>query len=270
MNSSQIREHLPTGVPTETDPPPVLRTRPNMKSIVNHSSALLLIPALTFWCTSPALAATSTIVLESNQSPLDGSMRDGGSGIGGGEIKVLPFTSGTSWLELTSMELGLVRLNSANSPVPDGNYQINFNLYSASNTGEPQTLLYSTSFTPYITAVSTWFTLPISYTLSPSTSYAFGLTAPTVGTANWVKWSNTSNSLWPPIGSQGYAGIGVTNAGFTFWYDTTNSSWSWISSASDNAFRLNAVPETSAGILPGLGLGLAAVGILRLRRRWNH
>ncbi len=241
-----------------------------MKPILRHDPALLLIPILTFWCTSSALAATGTIVLESNQSPLDGSMRDGGSGIGGGEIKVLPFTSGTSGLELTAVELGLVRLNSANSPVPDGNYQINFNLYSASNTGEPQSLLYSTSFTPYITAVSTWFTLPISYTLSPSTSYAFGLTAPTVGTDKWVKWSNTTNSLWPPIGSHGYAGIGVTNAGFVYWYNPTNSSRSWVSSSSDNAFRLYAIPETSAGVLPGLGLGLAAIGVHRLRRRWDR
>ena len=243
-----------------------------MKLIVNHSSALLLIPALTFWCSSPALAATGTIVLESNQSPLDGSMKDGGSAIGDGEIKVLPFTSGTSALDLTLVELGLVRLDSVARPVPDGYYQINFNLYSASNTGEPQSLLYSTSFTPYITALPTWFTFPISYTLSPSTSYAFGLNAPTVGTNSWVKWSNTTNSLWPPIGSQGYAGIGITNAGFLYTMVSSNT-WGWVSSASDNAFRLYAVsgvPETSAGILPGFGLGLAAVGILRLRRRWDR
>jgi len=70
-------------------------------------------------------------------------------------------------LELTSVELGLLHTQVVQFvEVPDGNYQINFNLYSASNTGAPQSLLYSTSFTPYLTAVSTWFTLPISYTLT--------------------------------------------------------------------------------------------------------
>ncbi|MBM3900619.1 MAG: hypothetical protein FJ379_00785 [Verrucomicrobia bacterium] len=152
--------------------------------------------------------------------------------------------------------------------VPDGNYQINFNLYSASNTGAPQSLLYSTSFTPYLTAVSTWFTLPISYTLTPSTSYAFGLTAPGVGTNTWVKWSNTSNSIWPPIGFQGYAGIGITDSGSSYSYDGTN--WSWVSVTANNAFKLYAVqtiPESRGAVLSDLGL--AAFGLYQLRRRRN-
>ncbi|MFM7818509.1 MAG: hypothetical protein ACKPGI_16290, partial [Verrucomicrobiota bacterium] len=48
-------------------------------------------------------------------------------------------------------------------------------------------------------------------------------------------------------------------------YDGTN--WSWVSVTADNAFRLYAVPEIPLGALSGLGL--AAFGLYRLRRRWT-
>lgn len=239
-----------------------------MKPTLKHPPTLLLIPILTAWCAGSALAATPELVMESNQSPLDGSMKNGGSAIGDVYVKAVSFTSGTSALELVSVDLGLLR-NSNPTIAVDGNYQINFNLYSASATGEPQTLLYTTSFTPYLTGVSAWFSLPISYTLSASTPYAFGLVAPTAASAITVKWANTTNSIWPPLTSHGYAGIGVTNGGFALTEDT-NGVLYWQASVSDNAFRLYAVPETSAGLLPGLGLGLAAVGVHQLRRRRNR
>jgi len=81
----------------------MLRSGPPPKRPPNPRSSLLLIPVLASLCTSSALGATGSIVLESNQNPLDGSLRNGGSPIGNGDIKVLPFTSGTSGLELTSV-----------------------------------------------------------------------------------------------------------------------------------------------------------------------
>ena len=211
-------------------------------------SLMLLAPGL-------ASAAVSTLVLQSDQNPLDGSLRNGGSGIAAGEIKTLPFTSGTSFLELTSVELGLIASTA-------GSHQISFQLYSATSTGEPQTLLYSTTFTPTLTTLSAWYSLPISYTLNPSTTYAFGFAASSSllpDTA--VKWSNTTNSVNPPLAYQGFGTIGTN--GFVF----SSIQNLWIQAAADNSFRLYAVPETPAGALSGLGL--VAIGAYRFRRRLN-
>ncbi len=234
-----------------------------MKPILRHDPTLLLIPILTFWCTSSALAATGSIVLESNQSSTPGSLRNGGSPIGDGDIKALPFTSGTGALDLTLVELGLVTSSAATA----GTYQVNFNLYSASATGVPQTLLYTASFTPSITSISAWYSLPISYSLTPSTAYAFGFEAIGASVNTDVKWSNTASpSLWPPLASNGYSGLGSDAYG----YDLVGAGRVWTAKPTDNAFRLYAVPETTAGVLPGLGFGLATFGVLRLRRRRNQ
>lgn len=234
-----------------------------MKPLLRHDPTRLLIPILTFWCTSSALAATGSIVLESNQSSTPGSLRNGGTPIGFGDIKALPFTSGTGALDLTFVEVGLVTSSAATA----GTYQVNFNLYSASATGVPQTLLYTTSFTPSITATAAWFSLPVSYSLTPSTPYAFGFEALGASVKTDVKWANTAlPSIWPPLASDGYSGLGSNG----YAYEIVGVGRIWNAGSADNAFRLYAVPEATAGVLPGLGFGLATFGVLRLRRRRNQ
>ena len=225
----------------------------------------LLVPLLL--CCLPG-ATRGAVVLESNQTPLDGALRNGGSGIGGGYIRVLPFVSGTSELQLAAVDVALLAANA-------GSHQIEFRLYAANNAGDPgmptpgtlPTPLYTASFTPTLTTTSAWYRLALDYTLTASTSYAFGFVVPgpastaTVADAPLVKWSNTLNSAWPPVGSYGYAGIGTDRLTSGYVWDGS----SWVSNCADNGFRLYSVPEV-ASKLPFF-LGLWAVGALQGRRR---
>ncbi|MFZ9855576.1 MAG: hypothetical protein ACO3I0_10710 [Limisphaerales bacterium] len=147
-----------------------------------------------------------------------------------------------------------------------GTFQVDFQLYSTTASGAPQTLLYSTSFNPSLTTSSTWYSLPISYTLNPSTTYAFGFSAPITGSASQVKWVNTL--VWQPstgsnVGYEGFSPYGADG----YYFDNTTSLWT-ATGANNNAFRLYAVPETPAGALSGLGL--AGFGVYQLRLRWNR
>jgi|GEM_PF-1335344 len=214
-------------------------------------------------------ASSGAVVLESNQTPLDGSLRNGGSGIGGGFIKVLPFVSGTSELQLAAVDVALLAATA-------GSHQIEFRIYAANSAGEPvtpisgtlPTPLYTASFTPTLTTTSAWYRLALDYTLTASTSYAFGFVVPGSASAlldgpmaSTVKWSNTLNSAWPPLGSDGYAGVGSDRLRNGYAWNAV----SWESSSADNGFRLYSVPE-AASKLPFL-LGLGAVGALQWRRR---
>lgn len=211
-------------------------------------------------------ATWGAVVLESNQTPLDGALRNGGSGIGGGYIKVLPFVSGTSELQLAAVDVALLAASA-------GSQQIEFRIYAANSAGDPltptpgtlPTPLYTASFTPTLATTSAWYRLALNYTLAASTPYAFGFVVPgpasTSADAFLVKWSNTVNSAWPPVGSYGYAGIGTDRL-------TSGYSWdgsSWVSNSADNGFRLYSVPEVASKLPFFLGLG--AVGALQWRRR---
>lgn len=216
-------------------------------------------------CGLPALSR-GAVVLESNQTPLDGSLRNGGSAIGGGFIKVLPFVSGTSELQLAAVDVALLAATA-------GSHQIEFRIYAANSAGEPvtpnpgtlPTPLYTASFTPTLTTTSAWYRLALDYTLTASTYYAFGFGVPgpatTLPDSLTVKWSNTLNSAWPPLGSYGYAGVGSDR--LTSGYAWNGSSWQ--ASSADNGFRLYAVPEAASKLSFLLGLG--AVGALQWRRR---
>jgi hypothetical protein len=220
-----------------------------------------------------AAVARGGIVLESNQSPLDGSLLSGGSGISGGAIKVLPFLAGTSGLQLSAVEVGLKAASA-------GSYQVEFRIYSVSNvTGEPLALLYAESFTPTLSTTSAWYSLALNYTLSASTRYAFGFANPgplanSRAESDVVRWANAQNSSWPALGYQGYAGVvatAPTPSGYNFYtdWDSTNlialTPWSWRSASASNAFRLYAVPERASPLIFVLGLG--AVSALHHRRR---
>lgn len=213
-------------------------------------------------------ATWGAVVLESNQTPLDGALRNGGSGIGGGYIKVLPFVSGTSELQLAAVDVALLAASA-------GSQQIEFRIYAANSAGDPltptpgtlPTPLYTASFTPTLATTSAWYRLALNYTLAASTPYAFGFVVPgpasTSADAFLVKWSNTVNPAWPPVGSYGYAGIGTDRL-------TSGYSWdgsSWVASSADNGFRLysSSVPEGASSA--SLFLGLGAMGALQWRRR---
>ena len=217
----------------------------------------LLVPL--FLCCLPGVT-WGAVVLESNQTPLDGALRNGGSGIGGGYIKVLPFVSGTSELQLSAVDVALLAANA-------GPHQIEFRIYAANSAGDPgtPTPLYTASFTPTLATTSAWYRLALNYTLAASTPYAFGFVVPgpasTLADAFLVKWSNTVNSAWPPVGSYGYAGIGTDR--LTSAYAWNGSSW--VSNSADNGFRLYSVPEVASKLPFFLGLG--AVGALQWRRR---
>jgi hypothetical protein len=212
------------------------------------------------------------IVLESNQNPFNGVLRNGGSSIAAGAIKVLPFISGTSGLQLQAVEVGLLAAFA-------GSYQVEFRLYSTTNTGEPLALLYSESFTPTLSTTSAWYSLALNYTLSASTQYALGFASPGAlatyaADTEIVRWANTAQtSLWPPRGYEGYSGVGTDRltSGYLYYTDwdpnnqTSLNAWSWRSASSDNAFRLYAVSER-ASPLPFV-LGLGAVSALHHRRR---
>ncbi len=226
----------------------------------------------------PALTR-GVVVLESNQASASGSLRSGGTAIAAGSIKVLPFISGTSALQLTAVDVALVAASA-------GSYQVEFRIYAANSlTGEPVTTtpgvaptpLYTAAFTPTLTTTSAWYSLSLNYTLNASTTYAFGFAVPganaiTFQETNLVKWVNTAEpSLWPPVASSGYAGVGTNRLTDAFlWYGfdgngTYLSAWEWKTASTDNAFRLYAAPEPASKLPFFLGLG--AVGALQWRRR---
>ena len=224
-----------------------------MNCFVRPQAVAVIVSALAH---TLAAAAVPGLVLESNQTPLDGSLRTGGSTIAGGDIKTLPFTSGTSRLELSAVDMGLIGASNTN-------FQIDFLLYSTLGSGEPLTLLYTTSFTASLTTSSAWYSMPISYVLSPSTTYAFGFRSPVSGAVTQVKWANTANSTWPPLSSGGYSGFGTDG----YVEGTSNPGGGWGTTGTANAFRLYAVPESPAGSM--LPLSLVALGLYGLRRGRN-
>lgn len=232
-----------------------------MNCFLRPQSLAVILPALAPWL---AFSAVPSLVLESDQ----GALRTGGSGIADNTPKTLSFTSGTSYLQLTSVDLALVAGVA-------GTFQVDFRLYSTSGSGEPQSLLYTTSFNPSLTTSSTWYSLPISYTLDPSTSYAFGFSAPVSISpsvsfpvpANYIKWVNTQYHQ-PTTGSiTGHEGFSNFDTDGYF-YDPSTHVWTGTQ-ANNNAFRLYAapVPESQAG--PMMSLGLIALGVLEFSRRRN-
>ncbi len=222
-----------------------------------------------FLCCLPGVT-WGAVVLESNQTSLGGALRDGGSTIGGGDLKLLPFVSGTSELKLAAVDVALIA-------VVAGSHQIEFRIYAANSAGDPvtptpgtlPTPLYTASFTPTLTTTSAWYRLALNYTLAASTPYAFGFVVPGLAStashadAHSVTWSNTLNSAWPPSGSYGYAGVGTdrSTSGYR-WHDS-----SWVQANASNGFRLysSSVPEAASSA--SLLLGLGAMGALHRHRR---
>ena len=227
-------------------------SHPLMNLAPHYRPISLFLWALTPWLAS---SAVPSVVLESDQ----GGLKPGGSAIASDATKTLSFTSGTGYLQLTSVDLALIASIA-------GTYQVDFRLYSTAGSGEPQALLYTTSFTPSLTTNAAWYSLPISYALNPLTSYAFGFASPITTSVNSIKWMNTLVHE-PTNGSiTGYQGFSSFDTqGYA--YDRSTNSWI-VTQANNNAFRLYAVPETPAGALSGLGL--AGFGVYQLRRRWNR
>ena len=250
----------PTGAVSQIQDLNLPPLHPLMNLTPHYRPIFLFLWALTPWLAS---SAVPSVVLESDQ----GALKTGGSGIANGNTKTLSFTSGTSYLQLTSVDLALVASVA-------GSFQVDFRLYSTAGSGEPQALLYTTSFTPSLTTNAAWYSLPISYALNPLTSYAFGFASPVSPPSSvslsdpsaYIKWMNTLVHQ-PTNGSiTGYQGFSNFD---TQGYAYSSSTNVWIvTQANNNAFRLYAVPETPAGALSGLGL--AGFGVYQLRRRWNR
>ena len=222
-----------------------------MSSHLCLRSIALILPALAPWL---AFSAVPSLVLESDQ----GALKTGGSSIAANNPKTLSFTSGTSYLQLTSVDLALVASVA-------GTFQVDFQLYSTAGSGEPQSLLYTTSFNPSLATNATWYSLPISYTLNPSTSYAFGFSSPVTNSPNYIKWSNTLYHQ-PTNGSiTGYEGFSNFDTDGYFYGSSTNG-WS-STQANNNAFRLYAasVPESQAA--PVMSLSAIALGLWEFSRR---
>lgn len=242
----------PTGAVSQIQDLNLPPLHPLMNLTPHYRPIFLFLWALTPWLAS---SAVPSVVLESDQ----GALKPGGSGIADNNPKTLSFTSGTGYLQLTSVDLALIASIA-------GTYQVDFRLYSTAGSGEPQALLYTTSFTPSLTTNANWYSLPISYALNPLTSYAFGFASPITNSVNSIKWMNTLVHE-PTNGSiTGYQGFSSFDTdGYA--YDRSTNSWI-ATQANNNAFRLYAVPETPAGALSGLGL--VGFGVYQLRRRWNR
>ena len=243
----------PTGAVSQIQDLNLPPLHPLMNLTPHYRPIFLFLWALTPWLAS---SAVPSVVLESDQGPL----KTGGSSIAKSNPKTLSFTSGTSYLQLTSVDLALVASVA-------GTFQVDFQLYSTAGSGEPQSLLYTTSFNPSLATNATWYSLPISYTLNPSTSYAFGFSSPVTNSPNYIKWSNTQYHQ-PTTGSiTGHEGFSNFDTDGYF-YDPSTHVWTGTQ-ANNNAFRLYAapVPESQAG--PMMSLGLIALGVLEFSRRRN-